>query len=369
MKINRWVWMLFAAVVVVTTSCKDEGNEGENDSFDRKLMLTNYADNLIIPSLEELDAATGVLLSSAITFDTEKNISNLTALQDAWLDAYAKFQYANAWNFGPGGEQGLKKALIEEIGTFPVSETKINDNITANNTNFSDFNRDARGFLAMEFLLFSLTDDNNAVLSRFLTEPNASVYLLALANHLKDNTAAVKNAWVSDYRTAFINNDGTSVGSSTSQLYNEFVRSFETIKNFKLGLPIGNRPGQVTTEPTRVEAYYSGQSVEMMKLHMKAIEDIWYGKSKTGTDGVGFKDYLLSVTGGADLVTATEAQLSVLNAALTAVPNTRLSEQVNSNKTQLENLYVEFQKHTRFFKSDMSSLLGIAITYSSGDGD
>lgn len=369
MKINRWVWMLFAAGIVMTTSCKDEGNDGENDGFDRKRMLTNYADNLIIPSLNELDAATGVLVSSTSTFAADKNIANLIALQQAWLEAYALFQYTNAWNFGPGGEDGLKKSFVEEIGTFPISETKINDNIAANNANFNDFNRDARGFLAMEYLVFSLTNDNVAVLNRFQTEPNATIYLLALAAHLKNNVAFVKNGWTADYRTSFINNAGTSVGSSTSQLYNEFVRSFETIKNFKLGLPIGNRPGQVTTEPTRVEAYYSGKSVEMMKLHMKAIEDIWYGKSKTGTDGVGFKDYLLSVTGGAGLVTATEAQLAVLNASLNAVPDTRLSEQVDANKTQLENLYVEFQKHTRFFKSDMSSLLGIAITYSSGDGD
>jgi len=39
------------------------------------------------------------------------------------------------------------------------------------------------------------------------------------------------------------------------------------------------------------------------------------------------------------------------------------------NDLNIEALYHELQIHTRYFKSDMSSLLGITITYSSGDGD
>jgi hypothetical protein len=42
---------------------------------------------------------------------------------------------------------------------------------------------------------------------------------------------------------------------------------------------------------------------------------------------------------------------------------------VQSAPTAATNFHTELQKHTRFFKSDMSSLLGLAITFSSGDGD
>jgi hypothetical protein len=37
--------------------------------------------------------------------------------------------------------------------------------------------------------------------------------------------------------------------------------------------------------------------------------------------------------------------------------------------SQLEQIFLEMTKHTRFIKSEMSSLLGISITYASGDGD
>jgi predicted lipoprotein len=369
MKIIKYTGILITSFSLIIASCnKDDGSNGD-DSFDRKEMLANYADNLIIPAVNRLDDASSELLAAVEAFVSDKNTTSLSKLQNAWINAYRIFQYANAFNFGPGGEQGLKKAMIEEIGTFPVSEVKINNRIAAMDTNFADFNRDARGFLAIEFLIFNLNDDNASVLNYFQTTPNASIYLLALARHLSAYTASVKSGWNGIYRSEFINNAGTSVGSSTSNLYNEFVRSFESIKNFKLGLPLGKRPGQVNPEPQRVEAYYSGKSVEMMKLHLAAIEDIWYGRSVTGQQGVGFKAYLGSVTGGKELVASTEAQLAVVKSILSSVPDTRLSEQVISNTAQLESLYTELQRHTRFFKSEMSSLLGIAITFSSGDGD
>jgi hypothetical protein len=46
-----------------------------------------------------------------------------------------------------------------------------------------------------------------------------------------------------------------------------------------------------------------------------------------------------------------------------------MSELIRSNPQALVALHTEMQKLTRFIKSEMSSLLGISITYSSGDGD
>jgi hypothetical protein len=74
--------------------------------------------------------------------------------------------------------------------------------------------------------------------------------------------------------------------------------------------------------------------------------------------------------GGEALINSTENQWAVVKNAYNAVPQTpRISAQILSNPTPFDNFHTELQKHTRFFKSDMSSLLGIAITFSSGDGD
>jgi uncharacterized protein len=367
---NKVQIITFAMLLsVIAVGCNKDDESGGNSDFNRQEMLTNFADNLIIPALNKLQTEVAGLETATETFRNSPNLSNLTALQNAWKSAYVAFQYANAYNIGPAAEQGLKKAMIEEIGTFPVSESKINSNIASNNTNFNDFNRDNRGFLAIEYLLFSLTNNHQEVLQRFESNPNTIIYLEALIAHLKSYIIEVNTVWQSSYRNSFINNTGTAVGSSTSQFYNEFVKCFEAIKNFKVGLPVGKRPGQIDPEPTRVEAYYSGLSVEMVQLNLQAVEDIWYGKAADGRDGVGFKEYLESVTGGPALITATEEQMAKVKNALNALPEVRLSEQVVNNAGQVEALYDELQRHTRFYKSDMSSLLGIAITFSSGDGD
>lgn len=76
------------------------------------------------------------------------------------------------------------------------------------------------------------------------------------------------------------------------------------------------------------------------------------------------------MAGGSELIALTEAQWSKVEDALNAVPTDQpFSVLVANEHPAVDALHTELQKHTRFFKSDMSSLLGIAITFSSGDGD
>lgn len=361
-------FILILVFLVIISACKNK-NSDPAERFDRAKMLENYAQNLIKPAFQDLQNRVNTLQIATNTFVQNTNLQNLQSLQTAWEQAYTSWQYANAYNFGPAGEQGLRKGLIEEIGTFPISETKIEENISNNNANFNDFNRDARGFLAVEYLIFDLNEDNNVIIANFAAT-NRKNFLTSVVNHLKTRVDEVVTTWNTSYFNEFISNTGTDVGSSTSQLYNEFIKSFESIKNFKLGLPLGKRPGQTQTEPTRVEAYYSGKTLKMIEEHLKAIENIWYGKDKNNNDGIGFREYLESVEGGANLIASTENQLAAVKNALNAVPKTpRVSVQITNAPAPLDNLHTELQKHTRFFKSDMSSLLGIAITFSSGDGD
>ena len=77
-----------------------------------------------------------------------------------------------------------------------------------------------------------------------------------------------------------------------------------------------------------------------------------------------------SVEGGEGLVASTIDQWGKVKLAFNAISKTiPLSNQIENSPELIEPLRVELQKHTRFFKSDMSSRLGISITFSSGDGD
>lgn len=369
LKIVNYNSLIVCFLAIFFMACESKNNNPTSNGFDRKVMLENYADNFIKPSFIDLQAKTTLLQTTINTFLSNPTTNNLTAAQIAWENAYLSFQAANAYNFGAAGEDGLRKSLLEEIATFPASETKIESNVANNVMILSDFNRDNRGFLAIEYLLFDLQDDNAKILKSFEAKSRKN-YLLTLINKLQGQVDEVVSSWNGTYRNEFVNNAGKEAGSSTSVFYNEFVKSFENLKNFKVSLPLGKRPGQIQTEPTKVDAYYSGKSLKMMKAHFANIENLWYGKNKNGVQGIGLKQYLASVEGGNALITATETQLKSVNSAFAALPdNIRFSQQINTNTAAVDNLNTELQKLTRFFKSDMSSLLGISITYMSGDGD
>ncbi len=360
---------LLPAFLLIFASC-DTNKNGSTDTFDRGVLLQNFADNLIRPAYNDLHSKTLLFHTAVLIFNTTPSVENLNALQSAWQEVYFQWQFANAYNFGPAGEAGLQKGLIEEIGTFPAGVVKMEANLASGVWNTSDFNRDARGFPAIEYLIYGAAATPEEIVNVFSQSLNHKAYLAALSENLRDRIATVTDAWNGAYYTEFINNKGTDAGSSTSQLYNEFVRSFEAAKNFKLGLPMGKRPGQTQAEPQLVEAYYSGKSLECLRVHLTSVENIWYGRSKSGQDGIGFREYLEKVEGGPALIISTETQLAALRTALAAVADSpALSVQISNANPQLETLYTEFQKMTRYFKSDLSSLLGIAITFSSGDGD
>ena len=369
-------YILYTVVIILSgsllfVSCKkDKTQEEVNTLFNRQSMLENFASNLIKPAYTDLQQQMNALKVASDAFIAAPDSSKLVNLQNAWDNTYSSWMYANAYNFGPAGEEGIRKRLVEEIGTWPANVAVIESNISANNTTLNDFNRDNRGLNAVDYLIFDINGNVYTVVNAFQGDANRGAYLAAIINKLKTQVDGVVDAWNGSYAADFINNNGTSVGSSTSQLYNEFVECFESIKNFKMGIPLGKRIGQTTTEPAKVEARYSRKSFIYLKLHLQAVEDMWHGKSKTGADGVGWKEYLASVTGGSDLIASTESQLQAVKNAIEAIPDSpSMEEQITSNFNALEALHTELQKHTRFFKSDMSSILGIAITYSSGDGD
>ena len=353
-----------AMLALISFNCKDSVTDNPSDAFNRRAMLENVADNIIIPSFADLQTKVNALNSAVNAFVQSPNETTLLSARAAWEEAYLSWQYANGFNFGPA--QTSTGTLFQKAGVFPVNASQIETFIT-NRTFNNDLSRDTRGFNAIEYLLYDAVSVSEIV-GKF-GNADRRQYLQIITAELKTNVDAVVNGWQT-YRAQFVSNDGTDVGSSTSMLFNEFVMNFESIKNFKLGVPLGRRPGQTQPEPTRVEAFYSGKSIRFMREHLKAVEELYYGIGRNGVDGVGFAEYLQSVPNGRALITQTETQLAVVKQRLNALPiDARLSDLIVTNFQLVDALHTELQRHTRFFKSEMASLLSLTITFSSGDGD
>lgn len=349
-------------------SCKeneDDENNGTTDvSFDRSAMLTDYADNLIIPSWETLQTAIGDLSSKIEEFKTETTQSNLDNLRDSWVEVAKKHQYVTAYGFGPGTL--LLGSYVTVLGVFPVNEEQVEANVL--NTDFvlaNTFARDVRGVYALEYLIYGNGQTDADLLAGF--DQNRKDYLDKVFTELDSEVDGIVSKWNDSYRTTFIESDGTSAGSSISLLYNEFVKDYENLKNYKLELPGGLSAGQSSAEPELVEAYYSGISKDLIIEHFASCKNIWFGRTVDGTDLIGFEEYLETVEGGSDLVTTTKTAFTGLDSAIDQLPSGRLSDNIES--TEVSDLRDALQANTANVKSTMSSLLGISITFNSGDGD
>lgn len=350
-------FLLFFTALLTFGACQESEEDNAQSSFDRSIMLTTYADNFILPAYSGLNQEAQNLLGKVQALESTPSAETLNEAQQAWRSLALQWQKANLYNFGPAS--GQFGTLLEEIGTFPLSEEKTENYIAQENTSFQNFDRDTRGLYGIEYLLFA----GDEPLSALQADSKRVAYLVACAEDLHEKVQEVDNAWAT-YRQEFIENDGTEIGSSTSLFYNEFVKSFEALKNFKFGLPLGLRAGQTQAEPQLVEAYYSGHSLALAEAHFTTIQQVW-----EGTGSAGFKAYLQS-TGNSELVSQTEAQMQLAQQSINAIPESpALSLQITQNKSTVESAFTELQKLTRFLKSEMSSVLGISITYNSGDGD
>ncbi|MEM6297836.1 MAG: imelysin family protein, partial [Bacteroidota bacterium] len=267
--------------------------------------------------------------------------------------------------FGPA--ELLLGPYAQVLGVFPVSESKVERNITdvANVDLVNSFDRDVRGFYAVEYLIYGDGMSNEEVIASF--DQNRKDYLLLIVSELKTTFDNIVDEWNGGYLDEFVSSDGTAAGSSISQYYNEFVKDYENLKNFKLELPAGLSAGQSGSDGRLVEAYYSGISRDLIVEHFQSSKNIWYGLSRNGSEIIGFEEYLETVVGGPELITQTKEAITRIDNAIAALPQGELSENVGSN--EVKTLRDELQNNTANFKASMSSLLGISITFNSGDGD
>ena len=346
----------------VFTSCGDDETT-TNEGFDRSVLLNDIATNLIIPNFETLQTSVNSLATASDNFVQSSTEANLITMRNAWVQAVTDYQHCSAFGFGPGNLNLGSFSTV--LGVFPVDETQVEQNITNPDFNLTaTFDRDVRGFFTVEYLIYGMNQTDAEIVAAF--DQERKDYLQLIVGELKTTFDAILAEWTTTYLAEFTSNDGTSAGSPISLLYNEFIKDYEILKNFKIELPAGLSAG-VSADPSLVEAFYSGISTDLIQAHFESSKNIWFGQSKAGENFTGFEEYLETVIGGPELISTTKEAITGIDGAIEALPAGKLSD--NLGNAQVATLRDLLQANTANFKSSMSSLLGISITFNSGDGD
>lgn len=348
------------------------------EDYDKLSLLTNLADNYIIPSLDAYKSRIITLNIHVDSFIENPSISNLTLLRTNWEEALLSWQDVGFLDFGPSEYILLRK----QTNTFPIDTTELNNFITLADWNLEyTSSYDSKGLQALDYLLFKPGHTESELITYFQNNTNAKNYLKALAEDLNQNISYVTNQWVS-YREDFINDfevtqsnfSTNSQGSSISNIINALCLHYEFyVRRGKVGLPLGVFNGFSQLElPELVECYYSGKSTQNLVRSINSLRKYVTGSSYLNNDnGLGLDDYMDFVNAeqnSQQLSTVIDNQFLTILDELNNI-NGPLSEEIINNKSQITQTYQELQQLVPYIKVDMTSALGVLITYQDNDGD
>lgn len=356
---------------------KDDGSclyGMDPENFDRGPMLYNLAYNVILPAYHDLDSSVSAMSSMIQAFVSSPSQSSLDNARISWQNALIAWQYAGYFEFGPADANFLRA----QVNVYPVDSSQINANIASGAYSLSSAsNYDAKGFQAIDYLLYGIDTSDNDIISAYQSNAAIGVYLNDITNDLSQLINTVYLAWepnTGNYASSFASNTALDIGGSCNMIFNAFVMHFEAyVRSGKLGIPAGALSFSQTPLPDRVECYYHNELSKLMLDHaFNGLSNIYNGTSKQGIDGVGFKEYLdyLETQGPSGLLSNdinTQINLAQNDAAIKL--NEPLSDFVFNNQATALEVWDQMQYLVVLLKNDLKSAIGLSITYADADGD
>lgn len=364
--------IIMAAIFVDCKKKKSTEEEAEpGASFDKSGMLSNYADNVIIPNFQTAKTTLDSFALAYNDFIQNKTVSNLIIARQKFIRAYANYQHISAFEFGPS-ENEIVRANFD---TYPTDSAIIKSNISSGVYNLSVVsNLAAKGFPAIDYLLYGKNISDAGIVALFDTDANAAnrtAYLTNCLSEMQTKLNSIINSWNSSYKNSFVSSTSSNIGSSIGLVVNQLNYEIDLLKNAKLGIPLGKKSGG-TLYPEKCEAYYAQTiSVQLAKECLLTIEAIYLGRSTSGSDGLGLDDYLNALGAQHNTGTLNDAiknQFAIAKSKL-ALVSEPLSNAVINDFATVDAAYIELVKLLVLLKTDMPSAMSIAITYQDGDGD
>ncbi len=361
--------ILFAFIAL---KCKDDPKEQTPENYDRGVLLTNLANNNILPAYENYHSKVSDLHSALNSFVSSPSEAALNSCRNLLENATIAWQSVAFFEFGPAESISLRA----QTNIYPVDTSLIVENITSNTYNLQQpSNFDAKGLQALDYLLFNPAYTSDAdLVSYFQNTSNAGQYLMALVDELKANALTVKNAWQTYKNTFTGSTSNNAQGSAVSNLINSISLHYEAfVRKGKVGIPLGVFNGiSQAILPDRVEGFYSGKSKEYAIASIEALQKIIKGSHfNSNTNGEGLDNYLDHVKakyGNDNLSIAIENQINQVISNLNGI-NTSINQAISTSNADVTTTYQSMQQLVPLIKVEMTSALGVLISYQDNDGD
>lgn len=355
-------FLTFIGLLLVVASCGDKSDDNKKeDKYDRKAMLTHWADNIIVKGYTSYTTALQKMQEQSKAFISEPTTSTLSALRADWKKAYVAWQDVAMFEIGKAEEINLQGLT----NTYPANVSQINSSIDSDDVNFGlPSMRSAQGFPAIEYLIYGDQVSDEALIASFTD--NKKNYLEKVVDLLLANSNTVLDDWKSRYRDVFVNESGSSATASVNKVTNDFIFYYEKfLRAGKVGIPAG----VFSSEPIAhtAEAPYSGISKTLLYSSLDAVQNFFNGKAGDGSNqGDGYATYLKYLE--SDLPGKINAQFDAARDKAENLDESFKKQVIADNVKMLE-LYDALQKNVVTIKVDMLQKLNVKVDYVDADGD
>lgn len=349
MKIYR-LFLLLGLFAFAATSCSDS-NDGPDDGGlsakeqQLKRAVTDYVEHTVRPTYAAMADASIRMRDLCHTMQDKHAAGTLTtadiqAAGEAWKEARRNWELSEAFLFGPAANHNIDP----HIDSWPLDKAAM-DNLLTQIRNGSAWSLENNGgygligFHAVEYMLFELTDDENAsrVHSTSYT-PEELEYLVAVADDLcqqcvlleacwagLDNVSAAKQQILEEAELGYNENYGWEMinagqPGSRFKTYQEAAEEIfqgcmdiaDEVGNTKIGRP---HIGSSQEDKNYIESPYSLNSIEDFADNIRSVQNSYLG-SRSGDASLA--DYIRQVDPEADQ--ALRAAITAAIASIEKVP-------------------------------------------------
>ena len=314
-------------------------------------MIQGIVDTHILPRFETLAERTQTLSYVAV----EDCDPTSDSLRLAYGNAFDAWVSASHLRFGPTETDDRAFALAfwpDSRGVTPRALGSLiadQDPIALSVEDYAQVSIAARGFYALEFLLY---DDTLMTAG----EPSYHCTLIqTISADIAMTSKHILDGWQSGYANTMLNPTPSGVYRSTNEVLQEMLKSLSTGLQFtsesRLGRPLGNfdRP-----RPARAEARHSGRSSAHVMLSLNALQDLASNLAGENVDMATIFDASFD---------RAMSQLSDLNDptfASVADPQTRIKVEIAQQSVEELRTIV---------RDELGPTLGVAAGFNSLDGD
>ena len=238
---------------------------------DMSAITVDVVNNHILPRYDNFADTAQVLAQTAQT-DCDAASPDLRA---AYGDAFDAWVAVSHMRFGPSEVDDRAFALAfwpDSRGVTPKSLAGLiasEDPIAANAEAYRDMSIAARGFYALEFLLY------DEVISSTGSDTYRCQLVQTVTEDIAGLTVAIDAEWNADYADRLLHpSDGSTYRSdaeSVQELYKALSTGLEFLEDTRLGRPLGtfDRP-----RPTRAEARRSSRSQHHVAVQLASLRDL-----------------------------------------------------------------------------------------------